>query len=418
VVDRSIDVPLDWDDPDSPAIEVFFREISDPGRPAGDLPPLLFLQGGPGGQGVRPMPGEGWLDEALKHYRVVMPDQRGTGRSTPVDGQVISHFPDPAAAARHLSRFLADSIVKDFEQIRRRCYGGQRWHTLGQSYGGILTLAYLSQFPDALRGCYVAGGLPGLPPAAAEVYRRTFPRAKRKTEQFYARYPQDVALVAEVADRLAQADVRLPNGDPFSVPRLQSLGLDLGMKPGPERLHWLFDTAFARTGRLSEAFCHQVLARTSSAADPLFWTLQEFIYGCGANGPIGWAAHHELARHPEFAPEARPLMFTAEMTFPWMFEENRLLRPFKPAVEVLMGQERWPAVYRAEVLARNQVPLQAVVYHDDLYVDAGLQLATLDQVGNAQAWVTNEFEHDGVQTPAVFAKLRQLLVERGGGLPA
>ncbi|MDR2452960.1 MAG: proline iminopeptidase, partial [Bifidobacteriaceae bacterium] len=176
--------------------------------------------------------------------------------------------------------------------------------------------------------------------------------------------------------------------------------------------------AFAEPGRLSQAFTHQVLARTSSAANPLFWVLQEFIYGCGASGPINWAAQRELARHPEFAPQARPLLFTGEMTFPWMFEHNQLLRPFQPAVEVLMGQADWPAVYCLDTLARNEVPLQAAIYHDDLYVDAGLQLATLDMVGNAQAWVTNEYEHDGVQTPRVFARLRQLLAERGGSLPA
>jgi pimeloyl-ACP methyl ester carboxylesterase len=405
---------LDWSDPDSPSIDLFFREIVDVERRDEDLPLLVYLQGGPGGMGLRPMPGADWFPEVLKHYRVVMPDQRGTGRSAPVDGEVVSRLSDDQAAAQFLGLFLADSIVKDFEHIRRHHYGGRRWFTLGQSYGGFLTAVYLSHFPEALLGCYVTGGIPGLPPSANEVYQRTFPRAKRKTEQFYARYPGDVEIVGRVADLLVGGDVRLPDGDLLSVPRFQSLGLDLGMKPGAERLHWLLDTAFAETGRLSSAFLHQVLARTSSAADPLFWTLQEFIYGCGDCGPIRWAAARELANHPEFAADARPLLFTAEMALPWMFEEVRCLRPFRGAVEQLMLREHWPSLYDAETLAGNEVPLQALVYFDDLYVDCGLQLRTLEQVGNSHAWVTNEYEHDGIHNPGVFTKLHRLLAERGG----
>ncbi|MDR0594863.1 MAG: alpha/beta hydrolase [Bifidobacteriaceae bacterium] len=420
VSDHSAPVPLDWSDPDSPTIELFFREITAPGREGDDLPLLLYLQGGPGGQGIRPLPGEDWLPEAVAHYRVVMPDQRGTGRSAPIDGAVIAGVGQGQgqgeAAAAFLSHFLADSIINDFEHLRRRHYGGRRWFTLGQSYGGFLTLVYLSHFPEALLGCLVAGGIPGLPPAAEEVYRRTYPRAKAKTEQFYARYPPDEPLVGQIADLLTATAVHLPDGDRLTVPRLQSLGLDLGTKAGAHRLHWLLDTALIKPDRLSQAFLYEVNQRTAFAANPLFWTLQEFIYGCGDNGPINWAAHRELARHPEFAATARPLLFTGEMALPWMFDQVRCLRPFKSAVERLMRRESWPELYRPAVLAANEVPLQAVVYFDDLYVDADLQLGALAGVGNSHAWVTNEYEHDGIHSSGVFTRLRELLAERGGGL--
>jgi hypothetical protein len=50
-----------------------------------------------------------------------------------------------------------------------------------------------------------------------------------------------------------------------------------------------------------------------------------------------------------------------------------------------------------------------------MYVDAELSLATAKDVGNVQAWVTNEFEHDGIrQSSTVFARLRQMVRERGG----
>ena len=60
------------------------------------------------------------------------------------------------------------------------------------------------------------------------------------------------------------------------------------------------------------------------------------------------------------------------------------------------------------------VPLAAVVYFDDMYVDAGLQLETLKGVGNAQYWVTNEFEHDGIGSGRTLTRLRELVRNRGG----
>lgn len=407
VTDRTIEVPLDWTN-GTGTIQLCWREVCDPERRDEELPLLLFLQGGPGGKGPRPMPGEGFLPEAVKHFRVLLPDQRGTGRSTPAVWD--------QAGADYLRCFLADSIIRDFERIRESCYGCATWSTLGQSYGGFLTLAYLSANPSALNACYVTGGIPGVPPVADDVYRRTYPRAKRKSEQFYQRYPQDVALVGQLADRISAGDVALPNGDLLSVPRLQSLGMDLGMKRGAERLHWLFDEAFARPGQLSATFLHQVFARTSSADNPLFWTLQEFIYGSESNGPINWAAERELANHPEFAPDARPLLFTGEHTFGWMFDEIAELRPYRQAVEELMQRVEWPRIYDPERLASNEVPLQCVMYYDDLYVDIDIQQATLRQVGNAQYWVTNEYEHDGLASGEVFTELHRMLTERGGPL--
>jgi pimeloyl-ACP methyl ester carboxylesterase len=405
IEDKAIDVPLCWSDPGE-TIEVFWREVCLPQKRGEELPLLVFLQGGPGGEGPRPMPGSGWLPEAVQHYRVLLPDQRGTGRSTRVEGEGIS--------ADTLACYLADSVIRDFEHIRQTVYGGQAWTTFGQSYGGFLTLAYLSLFPQGVNAALVAGGIPGLPPDPKQVYSRTFPRAKRKSELFYERYPQDVELVGAVADRIAQGDVRLPNRDLLSVPRLQSLGLDLGMKPGAERMHWLFDRAFARPGQLSEVFLQQVYERTASVFDPLFWTLQEFIYGSESNGPMAWAAATEYLNHPEFSPDRRPLLFTSEMTFPWMFDEVAALRPFKQAVCELMQRVDWPRLYDLDRLAANEAPLQSIAYFDDLYVDQELQVKTLSLVGNSQYWMTNEYEHDGIQTPGVFTRLNQLLVERGG----
>ncbi|MFC0506544.1 alpha/beta fold hydrolase [Micromonospora costi] len=409
------DVPLDWADPSRGTIQVFAREIADPVRAGDDLPCLVYLQGGPGGKGPRPLDRSGWLGQALRDHRVVLVDQRGTGRSTRVDGRRMSAFPTAEAAADFLAHFRADSIVADHEHLRKTVFGGRRWSTLGQSYGGFLTLTYLSTAPEGLSACYVTGGLPALDPSAAEVYRRTYPRVEAKNREFRRRYPHQVAQVGRVADRLAAGDVRLPDGDVLTVRRFQSLGLDLGMKPGYERLHWLLDEAF--TGdEVSATFLHDVLARTSYRDNPLFAALQESIYGHGA-GATGWAAQAERDRRPQFAEDARPLLFTGEMIYPWMFEEIAELRPFRGAVEVLATREEWPPLYDPDRLAANEVPVAAAVYHDDMYVDAGLQLDTASRVGNVRTWITNEYEHDGVrEDERVYARLAGMVRELGGGI--
>ncbi|GAA3239891.1 alpha/beta fold hydrolase [Nonomuraea helvata] len=414
VRDHVVEVPLDWSDPEA-TIRVFARELVDPVRDGDDLPCLLYLQGGPGGKGPRPVGTAGWLGKALETYRVILLDQRGTGRSSRIDGRVMSAL-DPQEGADYLARFRADSIVADAEHLRKTVFGGRRWSTLGQSYGGFLTLTYLSNAPEGLSACYVAGGLPSVDPDATEVYRRTYPRVAAKNAEFYRRYPHHVETVARLADRLSHGDVLLPDGDVLTVRRLQSLGIDFGMKPGYERMHWLLDESLQdRGGELPETFLHQVLARSSYTDNPLFAALQESIYGSGP-GATAWAAQRERARHPAFAEDARPLLFTGEMIYPWMFEEIRALRPFRAAVELLSERADWPVLYDLDRLAANEVPVAAAVYFDDMYVDSGLQLDTASRVGNTQAWVTNEYEHDGIGEERVFARLTGLVRDIGGGV--
>lgn len=413
VSERTVAVPRDWSRPGGETIDLLVRELVDPDRAREDLPLLAFLQGGPGGANPRPLRRDGWIDEALRDYRVVLVDQRGTGGSTPIEAVDLEGL-DADAGADLLALHRADSIVRDLEHVRAAVYSGRRWATLGQSYGGFLTLTYLSFAPEALTACYVCGGIPGTPPRAADVYARTFDRVAAKTAELYRRYPADVDTVARIADRLAEGDVLLPDGDVLTVRRFQALGIDLGMKPGHERLHWLIEKAFARPARLSAAFLQEVLALSSSAGNPLFWTLQESIYADSASGPTAWAAQAERDRRPAFDEDRRPLLFTGEMAFPWMFDEVRLLRGFGPAVRALAARPGASPLYDLDRLAANDVPLAAAVYFDDMYVDAGLQLDTLARVGNAQSWVTNEFEHDGIGSGRTFTRLRELVRDRGG----
>ena len=164
LTDHVVEVPLDHAAVhDGRTIEVFAREVVAVDHEHDDLPWLLFLQGGPGGKSPRPGLGAGWLEHATKTHRVLLLDQRGTGRSTPLTRLTVEGWSDADIAA-YLRLMRADSIVRDAEVLRERVAGGRRWETFAQSYGGWVTMTYLSLAPHGLDACYVVGGLPPSPP--------------------------------------------------------------------------------------------------------------------------------------------------------------------------------------------------------------------------------------------------------------
>lgn len=395
VTDHRIRVPLDWAQPDGEQITVFAREIAAPGA-ARDLPILLFLQGGPGGKSPRPNGGPGWLSVALKRFRVLLLDQRGTGLSSPVQGRRMAAM-GADEGARFLSHFLADSIVRDCEHLRQTVFGGQRWFTLGQSYGGFLTLTYLSMAPEGLAGCYVTGGLAGIHADAAQVYRHTYPRVLSKNAQYFQRFPQDRALVDRLADHLDAHDIRLLDGDRLHARRLQHLGMGLGMSGGFESLHWLLDEAFCDDGQLSDSFLATIAEETSYHQRPLYAAIHEAIYA-QPGAATDWAAERLLADYPGFDASSRPLLFTGEMIYPWMFNDMAALRPFVPAVHALAQMPASQGFYDPARLAANEVPVTAAVYSNDMYVDMDLSLQTARGLGNARLWITSEYEHNGLRT--------------------
>ena len=75
------------------------------------------------------------------------------------------------------------------------------------------------------------------------------------------------------------------------------------------------------------------------------------------------------------------MLFTGEMIYPWMFDTDPALRPLRETADLLAQRTDWPDLYAPDVLAANQVPVFAAVYHDDMYVDTADSLATADAVG-------------------------------------
>ncbi|NNN28956.1 alpha/beta fold hydrolase [Streptomyces sp. S3(2020)] len=417
LTDHRFTVPLDHSDPTGETIELYAREVVAGDKARQPLPWLVYLQGGPGFGANRFVGRPAWLGRALKEFRVLLLDQRGTGHSTPANRQTLPLRGGPAEQADYLTHFRSDSIVRDCESIRPRLTGGAPWTVLGQSFGGFCAVNYLSSAPEGLSAAVITGGLPSLDAHADDVYRAAFPRIERKVAAHYARYPQDIERARRIADHLLHHEVVLPNGYRLTVEAFQSLGIVLGGGEGSHRLHFLLEEAFVRTPNgpaLADAFQEEVQSLLSYAGHPLYALVHEAIYGQDAR-PTDWSAERVRTEFPQFDAAKTlagdgPLLFTGESVHPWMFETDPALRPLRETAELLAARTDWTPLYDRARLAANEVPVAAAVYHDDMYVDTAHSLATARSIRGLRTWVTDEFEHDGVRAggPRVLDRLLAL----------
>ncbi|MFD6466771.1 alpha/beta fold hydrolase [Streptomyces goshikiensis] len=419
LTDHHFTVPLDHAHPDGESIELYAREVVATGRAPEGLPWLLYLEGGPGFGARRFIGRQAWLGRALAEYRVLLLDQRGTGRSTPVSRQTLPLRGTPAQQAAYLAHFRADAIVRDCEAIRPQLTGGAPWTVLGQSFGGFCATRYLSTAPEGLAAALLTGGLPSLDATADEVYRAAYPRIERKNLAHYARYPADVERARRIAAHLAETPVRLPGGYRLTVEAFQSLGILLGTGDGSHQLHYLLEDAFVPTPdgpALSDAFLEGVHAQLSFAGHPLYALVHEALYAQDPAAPTAWAAERVRAEHPRFDAAKtlagdEPLLFTGETIHPWHFTADPALAPLRETAELLAARTGWEPLYDPARLAANEVPVAAAVYHDDMYVDTEHSLRTARAIRGLRTWVTDEFEHDGVRAggPRVLDRLLALV---------
>lgn len=379
LTEHELEVPLDHRQPDGERIVVFAREVADPDGT--DRPFLVYLQGGPGHEAPRPTrhpSSPGWLDRALRDYRVLMLDQRGTGRSTPVGPATLGHR-TPAEQAAYLTHFRADAIVRDAEAFREHL-GVDRWSVLGQSFGGFTALCYLSQAPHGLREAFFTGGLPPIGRHPDEIYAATYARVAERSRRYWARYPEDRARFLAAVDRAP----RLASGDRLSHERLRQLGYLLGSSDGPELVHAILELPADSPG-----FAHDAEVG-GFARNPIYAILHESSYADGH--ATRWSAERTLPA--EYAED--PTLLTGEHVYPWMFEQQGALAPLREAADLLAAHE-WPRLYDADVLARNEVPAAAAIYTDDLYVERRFSEETAAAVRGLHPWITSEYEHNGLR---------------------
>lgn len=99
--------------------------------------PVLFLHGGPGA-GASPTHRR-FFDPTF--YRIIILDQRGAGRSTPLGDLRNNDIPH---------------LVEDLEALRDHL-GIDRWMVFGGSWGSTLSIAYAEAHPDRVIGLVLRG---------------------------------------------------------------------------------------------------------------------------------------------------------------------------------------------------------------------------------------------------------------------
>jgi pimeloyl-ACP methyl ester carboxylesterase len=399
LVEHEFSTPLDHDVQGGERLVLFARELVGDSPGAESFPLLVFFQGGPGFEAPRafsaPEP-SAWLHRALREYRVLLLDQRGTGRSTPV-GQLAGLSARDQAA--YLMHFRADSIVRDAELVRETL-GVERWSVMGQSFGGFCVLAYLSAFPGSLQEAFICGGLPPIGRPTDDVYTRTYTHVRERCRQYYERYPDDRERVRAIHRQTGEGSITLPTGERLTSRRFRQLGLVLGMSDGAERLHAILELATD-----SPAFLFDVTNGSVFARNPLFAAVHE---SCYADGSVtAWSAQRTL---PSDFDDVE--LFTGEHVYPWMFEDYAALKPLREAAE-LLAQHPWPRLYDDARLAANQVPVAAVIYANDMYVDRTLSEETAGRVRNLKRWLTDEYEHDGIRVDGARILDRLISLVRG-----
>jgi len=383
LTDHVLSLPLQHDHAEGETIEVFAREVAAPdGR---DRPYLLFLQGGPGQEAPRPVgrpASPPWLERALRDFRVLMLDQRGTGRSTPYGAP----GEDPAADAERLTHFRADAIVRDAECFREHL-GVDRWSTLGQSFGGFCNLHYLSAFPDSLREVFFTGGLPAVGLPVDDIYSTTFATMRMLNERYHRLFPGDSARLARVLEQCDVGEVLTPGGEKVSRRLMRTIGNKLGMDGGAEAIHYLLE----RDPR-SPAFAHDFADIVPfNGRNPLYAVIHESSYADGV--PTGWSS--ERVQPEDFQGDSQ--LLTGEHLFPWHFEDAADLRPYRD-VAAILAERPWPRLYDAAVLASTDLPCAAAIYADDPFVDRTFSEQTADLLPGMRRWLTDEYLHNGLRS--------------------
>lgn len=110
--------------------QLYFEES---GNPKGK--PVVWLHGGPG-SGTSP-----WIRQLFdpNHYRIILFDQRGCGRSRPLNS---------------LEENTTWHLVEDLEKLRKHV-GIEKWIVTGGSWGSTLGLAYAQTYPEAVAGMFI-----------------------------------------------------------------------------------------------------------------------------------------------------------------------------------------------------------------------------------------------------------------------
>ncbi|MEO8344352.1 MAG: alpha/beta fold hydrolase [Betaproteobacteria bacterium] len=228
-------VPEDRSKPEGRKIRIFAAVL-----PANTLSPkddpLLILAGGPGQAASTLAPFVSRLNEVRRTRDIVLIDQRGTGRSSPLDciafqprnDDVLETDPVPRAAqcAEQLrvqgvdaAQYTTSAWIDDIEAMRS-ALGYSRWNLWGGSYGTRVAQEYLRRHPDRIRSLTLDGVVPPEMIAALDVWRSRQAtldavfRACRESISCSKAHPDPAATLATIATSLGPTGRDIEAVDP------------------------------------------------------------------------------------------------------------------------------------------------------------------------------------------------------------
>ena len=140
--------------------------------------PLLILAGGPGQSATSLAPFASRLVEVRRTRDVILVDQRGTGRSAPLDCAAFRLGDDPAQALEtdpvpraarcvaelrdkgvDVAQYTTAAWIEDLEAVRN-ALRVERWNLWGGSYGTRVALEYLRRHGERVRSAVLDGVAP------------------------------------------------------------------------------------------------------------------------------------------------------------------------------------------------------------------------------------------------------------------
>lgn len=242
-----------------------------------------------------------------------------------------------------------------------------------------------------------------------EVYKRLYVKCAERNRAYYTKYPEDIQRVKTIMrylSRFGDGKIKLPSEGNLTRRRFQQIGIALGFHGGLDSVHDIV----LRGAYDIEAFGH-LTRGTLSAIDSmsafddhlLYAIMHEPIY-CEGRAP-NWSAHRMQQNFPEFSldrsdstSDEEPVYFTGEMIFPWMFEDYTELRKVQNVANRVAEDSDWPALFDEEQLARNEVPVYAASYIEDMYVDTTFAMETARKIRGCKVFETNVLFHDAIRS--------------------
>lgn len=276
---------------------------------------------------------------------------------------------------------------------------------MGQSFGGFISLNYLSFYPAGLRESFIFGGLAPLGSNPDEVYRRLYKKVIRRNEAYYNKYPEDVDRVKQIMNylkRFGDGKIKLPSEGTLTRRRFRQIGMAFGGHGGLDAVHDIVLRAsndIGSFGHITRGSLSAIDRATPFDDNLIYAILHEPIYCQGEASR--WSAERLMSEYAVFDLEKTddsPIYFTGEMIYPSMFEDYSELRKVDDVANRIANDSDWPQLYDEEQLIRNEVPVYAATYVEDMYVDFDLSMETASKVKGCKVFTTNVMFHDAVRS--------------------